>query len=60
MKDFRNLKVWEKARALTLEVYRASGRFPLQELFGVDEPDAAMQRIHRSKHRGSLRKAGEQ
>jgi four helix bundle protein len=35
MKDFRNLKVWEKAHALTLAVYRASGRFPRQELFGL-------------------------
>jgi four helix bundle protein len=35
MKDFRNLKVWEKARELTLAVYRASGRFPRQELFGL-------------------------
>ena len=35
MKDFRNLKVWEKAHCLTLAVYRATGRFPRQELFGL-------------------------
>jgi four helix bundle protein len=35
MKDFRNLKVWEKAHLLTLAVYRASGGFPRQELFGL-------------------------
>src|SRR3984893_10592145 len=35
MKDFRNLKVWEKAHSLTLAVYRASGGFPRQELFGL-------------------------
>ncbi len=35
MKDFRNLKVWEKAHGLTLAVYKASGRFPRQELFGL-------------------------
>jgi len=35
MKDFRNLKVWEKAHCLTLAVYKASGRFPRQELFGL-------------------------
>jgi four helix bundle protein len=35
MKDFRNLKVWEKAHSLTLAVYKASGRFPRQELFGL-------------------------
>jgi four helix bundle protein len=35
MKDFRNLKVWEKAHSLTLAVYKATGRFPRQELFGL-------------------------
>ena len=35
MKDFRNLKVWEKAHCLTLAVYKASGRFPRQEVFGL-------------------------
>ena len=35
MKDFRNLKVWEKAHCLTMAVYKASGRFPRQEVFGL-------------------------
>ena len=35
MKDFRNLQVWEKAHRLTLAVYKASGGFPRQELFGL-------------------------
>jgi four helix bundle protein len=35
MKDFRNLKVWEKAHSLTLAVYKASSGFPRQELFGL-------------------------
>ena len=35
MKDFRKLKVWEKAHALTVDVYRASGRFPKNEMFGL-------------------------
>lgn len=35
MKDFRNLKVWEKAHSLTLAVYKTTGRFPRQELFGL-------------------------
>ena len=35
MKDFRNLKVWEKAHLLTLAVYKASAGFPRQELFGL-------------------------
>ena len=35
MQSFRNLKVWEKAHALTLEIYRASMSFPKEELFGL-------------------------
>jgi four helix bundle protein len=35
MKDFRNLKVWERAHELTLELYRMTGRFPREELFGL-------------------------
>jgi four helix bundle protein len=35
MKDFRTLKVWEKAHALTLTVYRATKTFPRQELFSL-------------------------
>src|SRR5438552_10493825 len=34
MKDCRNLKVWERAHELTLELYRMTGRFP-RELFGL-------------------------
>ncbi len=35
MKDFRQLKVWEKAHALTLGIYRVTLRFPREELFGI-------------------------
>lgn len=35
MKDFRQLKVWGKAHALTLGVYRATAAFPREELFGI-------------------------
>lgn len=35
MQDFRNLKVWEKAHALTLEVYRQTRSFPADERFGL-------------------------
>jgi len=35
VKDFRGLKVWEKAHRLTLEVYKATRRFPREELFGL-------------------------
>jgi four helix bundle protein len=35
MKDFRDLAVWQKAHALALIVYRLSGGFPREELYGV-------------------------
>lgn len=35
MKDFRNLRVWEKAHQLTLDVYRTTGGFPRSELYGL-------------------------
>ncbi len=35
MKDFHSLKVWEKAHALTLAVYRATAQFPKQELYAL-------------------------
>src|SRR6185369_13667306 len=35
MQDFRNLKVWQKAHALTLSVYRETCSFPSDEKFGI-------------------------
>ena len=35
MKDFKKLKVWEKAHALVLSVYQATSRFPRSELYGL-------------------------
>jgi len=35
MQSFRNLKVWEKAHAVTLDVYTASRSFPKDELYGL-------------------------
>ncbi len=35
MRDFRELKVWEKAHELVLAVYRATGAFPKEELYGL-------------------------
>src|SRR5580765_6802692 len=35
MRDYRNLKVWEKAHRLTLAVYRETAHFPKAELFGL-------------------------
>jgi|SRR5581483_2568971 len=35
MKNFRDLKVWEKAHELTLKVYSAPPTFPKEELYGL-------------------------
>jgi four helix bundle protein len=35
MRDFRKLKVWEKAHRLTLQVYAETRLFPKQELYGL-------------------------
>lgn len=34
-RDFRDLKVWEKSHRLTLVVYRVTGQFPREEMFGL-------------------------
>ena len=34
MRNYRDLKVWEKAHRLTLAVYRGTTHFPKAELFG--------------------------
>jgi four helix bundle protein len=35
VKDFRELKVWQKAHQLTLAVYRLTASFPREELYGL-------------------------
>ncbi len=35
MQDYTKLKVWEKAHALTLAVYRRTATFPKHELYGL-------------------------
>jgi len=35
MKDFRQLKVWERAHQLTLAVYRVTTTFPRDETYGL-------------------------
>jgi four helix bundle protein len=35
VQDFRNLKAWQKAHALTLAVYKATAKFPGDERFGL-------------------------
>src|SRR5216684_8870852 len=35
VQNFRNLKVWERAHALTLDVYHSSKSFPREEMYGL-------------------------
>ena len=35
MKDFRDLKVWERGHKLTLEIYKITSRFPREEMYGL-------------------------
>ena len=35
VKDFRTLKVWERAHLLALSVYRLTQGFPREELYGI-------------------------
>ena len=35
VKDFRTLKVWERAHLLALSVYRLTQGFPKEELYGI-------------------------
>ena len=35
MQNFRNLKVWQKAHMLTLDVYKATKSFPREEMYGL-------------------------
>ena len=35
MEDFKNLKVWAKARQLTLAIYQSTRKFPREEIYGL-------------------------
>lgn len=35
MRDFRQIRVWEKAHQFTLEIYKVTARFPKEELYGL-------------------------
>jgi four helix bundle protein len=35
VKDFHELKVWQKAHELTLAVYQVTAKFPREELYGL-------------------------
>ncbi len=35
MKDFRELKVWERGHKLTLKIYKLTSGFPREEMYGL-------------------------
>lgn len=35
MSDFRELKVWQKGHELTVDIYRATAKFPKHEMYGL-------------------------
>jgi len=35
MRDFREIKVWEKSHLLVLDVYAATSSFPREEIYGL-------------------------
>lgn len=35
MRDFRNIKVWEKAHGITVAAYRVTKTFPREERYGL-------------------------
>ena len=35
VRDFRSLKVWQRALELTLDIYRVTGSFPRSEFYGL-------------------------
>jgi len=35
LKDFKELKVWQKAHRLTLDIYKVTRTFPKEELYGL-------------------------
>jgi four helix bundle protein len=35
MKDFLQLKVWQKAHSLTVDIYRTTANFPREEMYGL-------------------------
>lgn len=35
MRDFRELEVWKASHELTVAIYRVTGKFPSQEMYGL-------------------------
>ena len=35
MKDFKNIEIWKRSHKLTIEIYKATQKFPKEEIFGL-------------------------
>lgn len=35
MKDFKELEIWKRSHKLTIEIYRATQKFPKEEIYGL-------------------------
>lgn len=53
-KTFEDLVVWRKAPAMVMGIYKMSGDFPRNEIYGLDVPDAPVRRVHTGQHRRRL------
>ena len=42
MQDFRNLRVWERAHQLALDIYKSSSAFPREEIYGLTSRRASI------------------
>jgi len=55
MRDFKELKVWQKSHSLTMAVYKATKTFPKEEM-RLDKPDSTSVFFNFSQYNGRLRK----
>jgi hypothetical protein len=55
MRNFRELKVWERSHRLVLDVYEATGKFPREETYGL-APAPPLLRLYSGQHSRGLRK----
>ena len=59
MGDYRNLRVWERAHRLTLEVYEGDEHLPEGRALPADEPAAPGCRIGPGEHRRGCSRNGD-
>jgi len=55
MEDFKDLRVWQEAHSLTLNVYRSSRNLPKEEIYGLTSQLRRAAASIRSKHSRGVR-----